>query len=45
MVRAYDAKFLEDTFDFYSMGMEVNSEILYKAMVLRARIEEIPAVR
>jgi len=24
--------------------MEVNSEILYKAMVLRARIEEIPAV-
>ena len=26
------------------MGMEVNSEILYKAMVLRARIEEIPAV-
>jgi glycosyltransferase involved in cell wall biosynthesis len=43
MVRAYDAKFLK-TLDFYSMGMEVNSEILYKAMVLRARIEEIPAV-
>lgn len=43
MVRAYDAKFLR-TVDFYSMGMEVNSEILYKAMVLRARIEEIPAV-
>jgi len=43
MVRAYDAKFLR-TLDFYSMGMEVNSEILYKAMVLRARIEEIPAV-
>jgi glycosyltransferase involved in cell wall biosynthesis len=42
MVRAYDAKFLK-TVDFYSMGMEVNSEILYKAMVLRARIEEIPA--
>ncbi len=42
MVRAYDAKFLR-TLDFYSMGMEVNSEILYKAMVLRARIEEIPA--
>jgi glycosyltransferase involved in cell wall biosynthesis len=42
MVRAYDAKFLR-TVDFYSMGMEVNSEILYKAMVLRARIEEIPA--
>ena len=43
MVRAYDAKFLR-TLDFYSMGMEVNSEILYKAMVLRARVEEIPAV-
>jgi glycosyltransferase involved in cell wall biosynthesis len=43
MVRAYDARFLR-TLDFYSMGMEVNSEILYKAMVLRARIEEIPAV-
>jgi glycosyltransferase involved in cell wall biosynthesis len=42
MVRAYDAKFLR-TLDFYSMGMEVNSEILYKAMVLRARIVEIPA--
>jgi hypothetical protein len=25
------------------MGMEINPEILYKAMVLRARIEEIPA--
>ena len=42
MVRGYDARFLR-TVDFYSMGMEVNSEILYKAMVLRARIEEIPA--
>lgn len=43
MVRAYDARFLRSV-DFYSMGMEVNSEILYKAMVLRARIVEIPAV-
>jgi glycosyltransferase involved in cell wall biosynthesis len=43
MVRAYDAKFLR-TLDFYSMGMEVNSEILYKATVLRARVVEIPAV-
>jgi glycosyltransferase involved in cell wall biosynthesis len=43
MVRAYDARFLR-SLDFYSMGMEVNSEILYKAMVLRARIVEIPAV-
>jgi len=42
MVRAYDAKFLR-SLDFYSMGMEVNSEILYKALVLRARIVEIPA--
>jgi len=43
MVRAYDARFLR-SLDFYSMGMEVNCEILYKAMVLRARIVEIPAV-
>jgi glycosyltransferase involved in cell wall biosynthesis len=42
MVRAYDAKFLR-TLDLRSMGMEINPEIIYKAMLLRARIEEIPA--
>ncbi len=42
MVRAYDGKFLR-TLNLRSMGMEINPEIIYKAMMLRARIEEIPA--
>jgi glycosyltransferase involved in cell wall biosynthesis len=42
MVRAYDARFLR-TLDLRAMGMEINPEIIYKAMMLRARIEEIPA--
>lgn len=42
MVRAYDGKFLK-TLNLNSMGMEINPEIIYKAMLLRARIEEIPA--
>jgi hypothetical protein len=42
MVRAYDGRFLR-TLNLKSMGMEVNAEIIYKAMLLRARIEEIPA--
>jgi glycosyltransferase involved in cell wall biosynthesis len=42
MVRAYDARFLR-TLDLRAMGMEINPEIIYKAMLLRARIEEIPA--
>src|SRR6266850_365501 len=42
MVRVYDARFLR-TLDLRSMGMEINPEVIYKAMLLRARIEEIPA--
>ncbi len=42
MVRVYDGKFLR-ALNLRSTGMEVNTEIIYKAMMLRARIEEIPA--
>lgn len=42
MVRAYDGDFLR-SLDLKSMGMEINPEVIYKAMVLGARIEEIPA--
>jgi len=42
MVRAYDGRFLR-TLDLRSMGMEINPEVIYKGMLLRARIEEIPA--
>jgi len=42
MVRAYDAKFLR-TLDLRSLGMEINPEVVYKTMLLQARLEEIPA--
>jgi hypothetical protein len=42
MVRVYDARFLR-TLNLKSMGMEINPEIIYKAMLLQARIKEIPA--
>lgn len=42
MVRVYDGKFLR-TLNLNSMGMEITPEIIYKAMLLHARIEEIPA--
>jgi glycosyltransferase involved in cell wall biosynthesis len=42
MVRAYDAAFVR-SLNLKSMGNEVNIEIVYKAMILGARIEEIPA--
>jgi glycosyltransferase involved in cell wall biosynthesis len=42
MVRAYDRRFLQ-SLDLNSMGMDINLEIIYKAMMLNARIEEIPA--
>jgi len=42
MVRVYDARFLK-TLDLRAMGMEINPEVIYKAMMLRGRIEEIPA--
>jgi glycosyltransferase involved in cell wall biosynthesis len=42
MVRAYDGKFLK-SLSLRSSGMEINPEVIYKGMLLRARIEEIPA--
>lgn len=42
MVRGYDRRFLS-TLNLRSMGPEINAEILYKAELLGARIEEIPA--
>lgn len=42
MVRVYDAKFLK-SLHLKSMGMEINPEIIYKAMLLQGRIKEIPA--
>jgi glycosyltransferase involved in cell wall biosynthesis len=42
MVRAYDGRFLR-SLNLRAMGMDVMPEIIYKASMLRARIEEIPA--
>jgi glycosyltransferase involved in cell wall biosynthesis len=42
MVRAYDGKFVR-SLDLRSTGMEINPEVLYKAALLHARVEEIPA--
>jgi len=42
MVRAYDGRFVR-SLDLRSMGMDINPETIYKAMLLRARVEEIPA--
>lgn len=42
MVRAYDAPFLR-SLNLKAMGPEINTEILYKAQVLRARVVEVPA--
>ena len=42
MVRAYDVEFLQ-RLNLKSKGMDVNPEIIYKAILLRARIAEIPA--
>ena len=42
MVRAYDRPFLS-SLDLKAVGPEINTEILYKAQILRARIVEIPA--
>jgi glycosyltransferase involved in cell wall biosynthesis len=42
MVRAYDAGFLR-SLNLKSTGMEINPEIVYKAMILRAPVEEVPA--
>jgi glycosyltransferase involved in cell wall biosynthesis len=42
MVRAYDRVFLSRV-NLKAMDMDINPEIIYKAMILRARIVEIPA--
>ncbi|MCZ7534830.1 MAG: glycosyltransferase family 2 protein [Acidimicrobiia bacterium] len=42
MVRAYDRRFV-NALNLKAMGVEVNTEIIYKAQVLRALVEEIPA--
>jgi glycosyltransferase involved in cell wall biosynthesis len=42
MVRGYDGRLLR-TLDLRSTGMEINPEAIYKAMILRGRIVEIPA--
>jgi glycosyltransferase involved in cell wall biosynthesis len=42
MARVYDAKFLR-TLNLRSRGMDINPEIIHKASLLEARVEEIPA--
>jgi glycosyltransferase involved in cell wall biosynthesis len=42
MVRVYDGKFLR-SLDLRAMDSEINTEIVYKARILHARIVEIPA--
>jgi glycosyltransferase involved in cell wall biosynthesis len=42
MVRAYDRVFLSKL-NLKAMDMDINPEIIYKSMILRARIVEVPA--
>ena len=42
MVRVYDGRFLR-SLDLRAMDTEINTEIIYKAQILHARIVEIPA--
>jgi glycosyltransferase involved in cell wall biosynthesis len=42
MVRAYDGPFIRSMI-LRSTGMEIMPEVVYKAMILRGQIEEIPA--
>jgi glycosyltransferase involved in cell wall biosynthesis len=42
MTRAYDGPFIR-TLTLRAMGMEVMPETIYKSMIMRARIEQIPA--
>jgi glycosyltransferase involved in cell wall biosynthesis len=42
MVRVYDGRFLR-SLDLRSIDTEINTEIIYKAQILHARIVEIPA--
>ncbi len=41
MVRVYDSRFLQGV-NVRSMGAEINPELVYKAMLLNGRVEEIP---
>lgn len=43
MVRAYDGPFIR-TLDLKAVGGDINTEIIQKAQILRARMVEIPAV-
>ncbi|MGB8860344.1 MAG: glycosyltransferase family 2 protein [Ilumatobacteraceae bacterium] len=42
MVRAYEGNFIRGL-SLKSMGPEINTEILYKAQIMRVRVAEIPA--
>ena len=42
MVRTYDRRFLS-RLNLKAMDVDINPEIIYKAMILRARIVEVPA--
>jgi len=42
MVRAYDGRFVRGL-SLKSMGPEINTEIMYKAQIMRCRVAEIPA--
>jgi Glycosyl transferase family 2 len=42
MVRAYDGRFIR-SLNTKAMGPEINTEILYKAQILRAKVMEVPA--
>ena len=42
MVRAYDVKFLR-SLDLKASSMDIMPEIIYKTLLLRGRVEEIPA--
>jgi glycosyltransferase involved in cell wall biosynthesis len=42
LVRVYNKRFL-DSLNLKAIDVEINAEIIYKSMLLRARIEEIPS--
>lgn len=42
MVRAYDGRFLR-ALNLRALGVDINTEILYKALLLRGRIVQVPA--
>jgi glycosyltransferase involved in cell wall biosynthesis len=42
MVRVYDGRFIR-ALNLRSIGMEISPEIIYKSLLLRAQVEEVPA--